>query len=289
VRIFRVDNPHTKTFPFWEWLIGEIKRENPEVLFLAEAFTRPKVMYRLAKLGFSQSYTYFTWRNTKQELTQYLDELVGTEVREYFRPNFWPNTPDILPEFLQYGERSAFVIRFVLAATLSSNYGIYGPAFELGVHESLGQGREEYLDSEKFQIRAWDRKAPASLASFIARVNRIRRENPALQSTWNLKFCAAENPAHLCYCKSTPDRGSTILVLVSLDPFQRQAGKITVPLAELGIDPQQPYLVHDLLGDEKYIWQGADNHVTIDPAQLPARIFRVHSRLRRETDFDYFM
>jgi len=289
VRIFRVDNPHTKTFPFWEWLIGEIKRENPEVLFLAEAFTRPKVMYRLAKLGFSQSYTYFTWRNTKQELTQYLEEMAGTEVREYFRPNFWPNTPDILPEFLQYGERSAFVIRFVLAATLSSNYGIYGPVFELGVHEALGPGREEYLDSEKFQIRVWDHGAPGSLAGLIARVNRIRRENPALQGTWNLKFCEAENPAHLFYWKSTPDLENTILVLVSLDPFQRQAGKITLPLAELGIDPQQPYLVHDLLGDEKYIWQGAENHVAIDPAQLPARIFRVHSRLRRETDFDYFM
>ena len=208
-------------------------------------------------------------------------------MREYFRPNFWPNTPDILPEYLQYGERPAFMTRLVLAATLSANYGIYGPAFELG--RGPRAGREEYLDSEKYQIRHWDRDAPGSLATLSPGSTGSAARTRPCQSTWNLRFCAAENPAHLCYCKSTPTARTRSSSLVSLDPFQRQAGRITLPLAELGIDPLQPYLVHDLLGDEKYIWQGEENHVAIDPAQLPARIFRVHSRVRRETDFDYFM
>jgi len=204
VRIFRVDNPHTKPFSFWDWLIKEIKKDSPDVIFLSEAFTRPKVMYRLAKLGFTQSYTYFAWRNTKRELIEYLTELTQTEVREYLRPNFWPNTPDILPEHLQYGGRPAFMIRLVLAATLSSSYGIYGPAFELCIDEAL-PGKEEYLNCEKYEIKHWDREKPGSLQDFIARVNRIRKENPALQTTWNLRFYEADNEAFLFYGKTTED------------------------------------------------------------------------------------
>jgi starch synthase (maltosyl-transferring) len=192
VRIFRVDNPHTKPFSFWEWLIKEIKEEYPDVIFLSEAFTRPKVMYRLAKLGMTQSYTYFAWRNTKRELIEYLTELTQTEVKEYFRPNFWPNTPDILPEPLQYGGRSVFLVRLVLAATLSSNYGIYGPVFELCIHEAIS-GREEYLNSEKYEIKHWDRDKSGTLQDFITRVNRIRKENPALQATFNLSFYEVDN------------------------------------------------------------------------------------------------
>lgn len=288
VRIFRVDNPHTKPFPFWEWLIGEIKEACPEVLFLSEAFTRPKVMYRLAKTGFTQSYTYFTWRNTKQELTDYLTELILTEAGEYFRPNFWPNTPDILPEHLQYGGRPAFMIRLVLAATLSSNYGIYGPAFELCVHEAL-PGREEYLDSEKYEIKRWNRDAPGNLRDFIARVNRIRRENPALQNTINLRFYEADHEAILFYGKATEDLSNMILVAVNLDPFHTHSGWVHVPIGELGIHPDQPYLVHDLLSDDKYIWQGERNYIELNPEMLPANIFRVRKRLKRETDFDYFL
>jgi starch synthase (maltosyl-transferring) len=283
-----VDNPHTKPFTFWEWLIREIKNEYPEVIFLSEAFTRPKVMYRLAKGGFTQSYTYFTWRNTKRELTDYLAELTQSDAKEYFRPNFWPNTPDILPEHLQYGGRPAFLIRFLLAATLSSNYGIYGPPFELCVREAI-PGREEYLDAEKFEIKAWDWKKPGQLRDFIARVNRIRKENPALQTTWNLKFFEVENEYLLFYGKATEDLSNIVWVVVNLDPFHTQSGWVRVPLRDLGIDPDQPYLVHDLLGEEKYIWQGERNYVELNPQVLPANIFRVRKRLKKETDFDYFL
>jgi starch synthase (maltosyl-transferring) len=288
VRIFRVDNPHTKPFPFWEWLIGGIKKEYPEVIFLSEAFTRPKVMYRLAKIGFTQSYTYFTWRNTKRELIEYLTELTRTEVGEYFRPNFWPNTPDILPEHLQYGGRPAFMIRLILAATLSSNYGIYGPAFELCVHEAL-PGKEEYLNSEKYEIKPWNRDIPGNLKDFIIRVNRIRRENPALQTTWNLRFYEVDNETLLFYGKATRDLSNIILMVVNLDPFHTQNGWVRVPIEELGLDAHQPYLVHDLLSDDKYIWQGERNYVELHPQVLPANIFRVRKRLKRETDFDYFV
>jgi starch synthase (maltosyl-transferring) len=288
IRIFRVDNPHTKPFSFWEWLIQEIKRDYPEVIFLSEAFTRPKVMYRLAKVGFTQSYTYFTWRNTKKEFIDYLTELTKTEVREYFRPNFWPNTPDILPEHLQYGGRPAFMIRLVLAATLSSNYGIYGPPYELCVSEAI-LGKEEYLDSEKYESKHWNREEPENLRDFITRVNRIRKENPALQTTWNLKFYEVDNETLLFYGKATEDLSNIILVVVDLDPFHKQSGWVKVPIGELQIDPNQPYLVHDLLSEDKYIWQGERNYVELDPHILPANIFRIRKRLKRETDFDYFM
>jgi starch synthase (maltosyl-transferring) len=288
VRIFRVDNPHTKPFSFWEWLIKESKEKSPDVIFLSEAFTRPKVMYRLAKLGFTQSYTYFSWRNTKRELMEYLTELTKTEVREYFRPNFWPNTPDILPEHLQYGGRPAFMIRLVLAATLSSNYGIYGPAFELCIHEALS-GKEEYLHSEKYEIKHWDRESPGHLRDFISRVNRIRKENAALQTTWNLRFYEVENDSLLFYGKVTHDLSNILLMVVNLDPFHTQDGWVRVPVEELGLDANQPYLVHDLLSDDKYIWQGERNYVELNPQVLPANIFRVRKRLKRETDFDYFI
>ncbi|MEW6488499.1 MAG: alpha-1,4-glucan--maltose-1-phosphate maltosyltransferase [Thermodesulfobacteriota bacterium] len=288
VKVFRVDNPHTKPFAFWEWLIREVKGEHPEVVFLSEAFTRPKVMQRLAKVGFSQSYTYFTWRNTKAELTEYLTELTRTEVREHFRPNFWPNTPDILPEYLQYGGRPAFAARLVLAATLSSNYGIYGPAFELCVAEAVPD-KEEYLDSEKYEVKHWERDRPESLAPLVGRINRIRRENPALHSTWNLRFHEADNDNVLFYGKTSEDGSNALLIAVNLDPFRPQACSVRVPLDELGIAPGQPYLMHDLLGEDRFLWQGEWNRLELDPQVLPARIFRVRSRLRREQDFDYFL
>ncbi len=288
VRIFRVDNPHTKPFAFWEWLIAEIKGEHPDVIFLSEAFTRPKVMYRLAKLGFTQSYTYFTWRSTKRELIDYVTELTRTELREYFRPNLWPNTPDILPEHLQFGGRPACIARLVLAATLSSNYGIYGPPLELCVTEAL-PGREEYRDSEKYEIRHWDWDAPGNLRDLIARLNRVRRENPALQSTWNVSFHEIDNEQLLFYVRATEDRSNVLLVFVNLDPFHTQSGWARVPVAELGLMPDEPYLVDDLLRGEKYIWQGERNYVELSPHVLPAHVFRLRRRLRRETDFDYFM
>jgi starch synthase (maltosyl-transferring) len=288
VRIFRVDNPHTKPFDFWEWLIGDIKRSHPDVIFLAEAFTRPKVMRRLAKVGFSQSYTYFTWRNTKHELTEYLAELTTTDMAEFFRPNFWPNTPDILPEYLQYGGKPAYAARFILAATLSSNYGIYSPAFELCVSEAL-PGKEEYKDSEKYEIKRWAWDRPDSLRALIKRVNKIRRENPALQQTRNLVFLEIENDQMIAFLKESRDRSSMIVTVVNLDPFRTQAGRLRLPLERLGIDPRQSYLAHDLLSDDKFIWQGEWNAIELDPGLLPAQIFRVHPRVRRESDFDYYM
>ncbi len=288
IRIFRVDNPHTKPFGFWEYAIGEIRKEHPDTIFLAEAFTRPKVMYRLAKLGFSQSYTYFSWRNTKWELEQYLRELTSAPVRDFFRPNFWPNTPDILPEILQYGGRPAFVIRFILAATLSSNYGIYGPPFELFVDQAI-PGKEEYHNSEKYEIRCWDWDRSDHMREMVARVNRIRRENPALQSTWNLHFCQTDNDNLLCYLKTDEERTNILLVIVNLDPFSTQGGNLRLPMEALGLAAGHPFMVRDLLGDERYFWHREWNAVELDPRQMPARIFRLHPRLRREQDFDYFM
>ncbi len=288
VKIFRVDNPHTKPFAFWEWLIKEIKREYPEVIFLSEAFTRPKVKYRLAKLGFTQSYTYFTWRNTKWELTQYMKELTKTDVREFFRPNFWPNTPDILPEHLQYGGRQAFMMRLVLAATLSSNYGIYGPTFMLYVNEAVPD-KEEYVNAEKYELKYWDWDQPGNLRDFITRINKIRKENPCLQATRNLEFYETDNDHLLCYGKFTEDLSNIILVVVNLDAFHTQSGWLTIPVKQLGIEPGQSYLVHDLLGDDKYIWQGERNYVELNPHISPAYIFIIKKRLRRETDFDYYM
>ncbi|MFC1917852.1 alpha-1,4-glucan--maltose-1-phosphate maltosyltransferase [Chloroflexota bacterium] len=275
VRIFRVDNPHTKPFRFWEWLIAEVKKEYPEAIFLAEAFTRPKIMYHLAKLGFTQSYTYFTWRNSKAELTEYLTELTQTEVKDFFQPNFWPNTPDILHDSLQTGGRPAFMARLVLAATLSSSYGIYGPAFELMENVPREKGSEEYLNSEKYEIKHWNIGRKDSLREFISRVNRIRRENLSLQRNNNLWFNATDNEQIICYSKHTDDLSSIILVVVNLDPKQTQSGWVNVPLAAWGLDPERPCRAHDILSDISYAWQGEWQQMELDPAICPARIFRI--------------
>jgi len=292
VRIFRVDNPHTKPFPMWEHFITAIKQDHPEVIFLAEAFTRPRVMHRLAKLGFTQSYTYFTWRNTKRELIAYFTELTQDDSREYFRPNLWPNTPDILSEFLQYGGRPAFMLRAALAATLGANYGIYGPAYELMANQPREPGSEEYLDSEKYQVRHWDLQRPDSLSGYLARLNRIRKENLALQQDWNLRFHDVDNDLLLCYSKShetTAGELNTLVMVANLDPHNIQSGWIDLPLAALGIEAESGYQAHDLLSDARYLWQGPRNFVRLDPAISPVHILKLRRRLRSEHDFDYFL
>jgi starch synthase (maltosyl-transferring) len=286
VRVFRVDNPHTKPFRFWEWLIGSIHAEHPDVIFLSEAFTRPKVMYQLAKLGFSQSYTYFAWRQTAWELREYFTELTSQPVVDFFRPNAWPNTPDILTEQLQHGGRPAFVQRLVLAATLSANYGIYGPAFELVEHTAVRPGSEEYLDSEKYQQRTWDLDAPHSLRDLVARVNGIRRDHPALHQNRTLRFHGTDNDQLLCYSKQRCDGTDLIVVVVNVDPHHRQAG--FVDLDALGLDHDQRYEVHDLLGGARYTWVGARNYVELDPQVLPAHVFAVGRPSRSERDYEPF-
>ena len=285
VRIFRVDNPHTKPFPFWEWLIEEIHRTDPDVIFLAEAFTRPKVMYRLAKLGFTQSYTYFTWRNTKVELAEYFTELTRPPVRDFFRPNLWPNTPDILHKYLQDGGRPAFAVRLVLAATLGANYGIYGPAFELFEHQSASPdspppASEEYLNAEKYEIKHWDLDRPDSLRGLIARVNEIRRGHPALQQNDTLVFHGVDNDQLLCYSKTNPNGGAggeaaAVLVVVNLDPRFAQSGWTALSLPALGLGPDEPYAVTDLLTGGRHTWRGGRNYVSLRPAEQPAHIFRL--------------
>ncbi|MFC1905785.1 alpha-1,4-glucan--maltose-1-phosphate maltosyltransferase [Chloroflexota bacterium] len=289
VRIFRIDNPHTKPFHFWEWLLAEIRNGYPEVVFLAEAFTRPKVMYQLAKLGFTQSYTYFAWRNTKWELMQYFSELSGPEVHDYFRPNLWPNTPDILTEYLQSGGRPAFMARLVLAATLGASYGIYGPAYELCENRPREQGSEEYLDSEKYEIKHWDIDRPDSLKDLIALVNNIRKQNTALQSNANLRFHTVDNDQLICFSKHTDNVSNAIVTIVNLDPYHTHSGWVELDTESLGIDLQQPYQMHDLLSDARYSWQGRRNYVELNPYVCPAHIFRLRPRIRTEKDFDYFM
>jgi starch synthase (maltosyl-transferring) len=276
VEIFRVDNPHTKPFAFWEWLIAEIRREHPNVIFLSEAFTRPRVMHRLAKLGFSQSYTYFTWRVTKLELTEYFTELTQEDPREYFRPNCWPNTPDILPYHLQGAGLPAFRLRLLLAATLAANYGIYGPAFELGENRPRDPGTsEEYLDSEKYEVKHWNLAHPESLAPFIAKVNAIRNAHRALQSDWSLAFHAVDNDQLLCYSKRA--HGATILVAANLDPLRAQSGWVELDLEALGLEPGAAFTVHDLLSGERYPWRGSRNFVMLDPARAPAHVFSIEA------------
>jgi starch synthase (maltosyl-transferring) len=275
VKIFRVDNPHTKQFAFWEWLISRVRADHPDVLFLSEAFTRPRTMYRLAKLGFNQSYTYFTWRNSKGELSEYMRELTQTEVREFFRPNFWPNTPDILHEYLQTGGRPAFVIRLLLAATLTSNYGIYGPAFELCVSQPREPGSEEYLDSEKYEVKYWDLEAPQSLSELIGRVNRIRRENPALQRNDGFRLLECNNDQIMAYAKVSEDGSNRIVCAVNVDPHNVQAGWVRVPLAELGLPSGEGYELQDLIDGARYTWHGEWNYVELNPYVLPGHVFRV--------------
>lgn len=289
VRIFRVDNPHTKSFRFWEWLIREVKQVYPEAIFLAEAFTRPKVMYNLAKRGFTQSYTYFAWRNTAFELVEYFTSLTQTDVCEFFRPNLWPNTPDILTEYLQLGGRPAFMARLVLAATLGASYGIYGPAFELGENRPREPGGEEYLNSEKYEIKQWELNRPDSLKDFIARINRIRRDNPALRQDRYLRFHTVTNEQLVCYSKHTPDYADIILVVVNLDPHHVQSGWVELSTEALDLPLDGQYQAHDLLSDSRYLWHGRRNFVELNPNTVPAHIFRVRRRVRTERDFEYYL
>jgi starch synthase (maltosyl-transferring) len=271
ISIFRVDNPHTKPFPFWEWCIAELKREHPELIFLSEAFARPRIMHKLSKLGFTQSYTYFTWRNTKAELVEYFTELSSDESREYFRPNVWPNTPDILHAALQEGGRAAFMSRAILAATLSANWGVYGPAYELMEHAPREPGAEEYLNSEKYEIKAWDIDRTDSLGTLFKQLNAIRKENVALQSDWGLKFHKVDNDQLIAYSKTQGD--NQILVIVNLDTRYVQSGWV-----EFGLGGEE-YEVQDLLGGGRYRWQGdKKNYVELNPQALPAHILLVHRR-----------
>jgi starch synthase (maltosyl-transferring) len=275
VRMFRVDNPHTKPFAFWEWLIGEIKRDHADVLFLSEAFTRPKVMYRLAKLGFDQSYTYFAWRRGGDELRAYFEELTSPPVVDFFRANLWPNTPDILTDQLQTGNPSAFRLRFVLAATLGANYGVYGPAFERLEHEAREPGSEEYLHSEKYEIRWRDPRGGGAMRELISRVNAIRHAEPALQHDRHLRFHDTDNPALLAYTKRTPDGSNVVLVVANLDPGFPQAGWTSLDVPELGLAADAPFVARDLLSGAAFPWRGAHNFVELRPDRQPAHILRI--------------
>jgi starch synthase (maltosyl-transferring) len=271
VRIFRVDNPHTKPVPFWEWLIREVKARCPEAIFLAEAFTRPKMMRALAKAGFTQSYTYFTWRNTKDELSEYLTELTQTAVGEYFRPNFFTNTPDILPVFLQEGGRPAFRIRLVLAGTLSPAYGIYN-GFELCENTPIPE-REEYLHSEKYEYKVWDWHRPGNIKREVAILNRARRENPALHEFANLRFLDCSDPNILAYAKATADRSNIVVVVVNLDPHALHASDIMLPLDEWGLDPDREILAAEAFTGYVVRWRGARQYMSLDPQETPALLF----------------
>ena len=298
VRIFRVDNPHTKALPFWTWCITELKRRDPGLIFLSEAFTRPKVMYHLAKLGFTQSYTYFAWRSHRWDLTEYLQELVGSPVRHFFRPSFWPNTPDILTEQLQHGGRPAFMMRAVLAATLSANWGVYGPAFELLEQRPREPGSEEYLDSEKYQLRTWDLNRTDSLRHVIARLNRIRGEHTALHRNLSLRFHPTDNEALLCYTKrsrsgdSDGERATAeddlLLLVVNLDTSNRQVGWTELDLESLGIGSNEPFHVNDLLGGGSYQWRGARNYIELDPRVTSAHVFEVVLDSHTELDSEQY-
>ncbi len=279
--IFRVDNPHTKPFAFWEWLIASVKTKHPEVIFLSEAFTRPKVMHALAKLGFSQSYTYFTWRNTKRELTEYLTELTQGPAKDFFRPNFFPTTPDIFPPYLHRGQRAAFMVRLALAAGLSGSYGMLN-GYELCEGEPLPDGKggfkEEYLDSEKYQykVRDWMGESPygrGNIRDFVTALNHVRRENPAMQAFHSLRFHSAENDQVLFFSKSTPEQ--TVFFVVNLDPDQVQEARITLPLERLGLSSTTPYTLDDLLSGHSWQWSGAQQFQHLDPKQNPVAIFRI--------------
>jgi len=274
VRVFRIDNPHTKSFGFWQWMIAEVRKQTPDVIFLAEAFTRPRVMERLAKAGFNQSYTYFTWRNTKQEIEQYMTELTQTDMRYYFRPNFWPNTPDILPPALINGGENAHIMRLILAATLSSNYGLYGPVYEFGINAPHGT-KEEYVDNEKYEIKHWDWKKYSRIGEIITRINRIRKDNAALQSTWNIEFAGTSNNQIIGYLKTDADTHNNLLIIVNLDVQSTQGAHIKIPLSKLNIGYNEAYQVSDLLGGGKYQWIGDLNYVELNPYQMPAHIFKI--------------
>lgn len=279
VKIFRVDNPHTKSFIFWEWLIKEINQKHDGIIFLAEAFTRPRIMEKLGKIGFTQSYTYFTWRNTKEEFIEYMTELTKTQMREYFRPNFWPNTPDILPISLEDKEEPSFLIRLLLAGTLSSNYGMYGPLFEFGLNEAY-PGKEEYTRSEKYEVKHWDWVKPTRIKEVITLLNRIRKENEALQSTWNIEFCDTDNDQIICFSKQSQDKKNQLIIVISFDPHNTQTGWVKVPLKTLGLKENQPFGVHDLLTDSKYFWENEWNYVALHPRGIPGHIFRIENHYK---------
>jgi starch synthase (maltosyl-transferring) len=288
IKVFRVDNPHTKSLRFWEWALQEIHKKYPEVIFLSEAFTRPHIMAYLAKVGFHQSYTYFSWRNTKQELTEYLLQLSDDGLRDTFRPNFWPNTPDILPERIQYARPSVFAQRLILAATLSSNYGIYGPPFELLENTPREQGSEEYLNSEKYQLRSWDLDDPQSLAPLIERMNRIRNTEPALQNQSTLQLHFISNDQLIAYSKKSIDGKKIIVCVVNLDPYHTQSAMLHLPIDQFEISPDEEFQVHDLLSNERYFWRGWEHYVELNPEVTPAHIFLIRKKSRTEKDFEYF-
>ncbi|HSS00783.1 MAG TPA: alpha-1,4-glucan--maltose-1-phosphate maltosyltransferase [Kofleriaceae bacterium] len=288
VRVFRVDNPHTKPIRFWEWCLAEVQARYPDAMFLAEAFTRPKLMYALAKSGFSQSYTYFTWRTTKADLEAYATEVATSAVADYFRPSFWPTTPDIFPEHLVHGGRPAFAMRLVLAGTLAASYGIYGPSYELGEREPR-PGVEELARNEKYQIRTWDLDRHDSLRHMIGRLNRVRRAHPALHGNRSLRFHATDNELVTCYSKHTPDHSDILLMVVNLDPHHVHRAWLTLDLAALGLTADDSFQVHDLLGDARYTWRGARNFVELVPDQAPAHIFEVRRFVRSENQFEYFL
>jgi starch synthase (maltosyl-transferring) len=288
ISIFRVDNPHTKPFAFWEWLIGDVRRQHPHVIFLSEAFARPRIMNHLAKVGFSQSYSYYTWRNTKPEIESYFTELVQAPVEDYFRANLFANTPDILPEYLQTGQRAAFQVRVTLAATLSGSYGIYGPPFELCESDAI-PGTEEYRDSEKYQIRHWDLDRSGNIRDYIARLNEIRREAPVLTQGGAPTFYTVDNDRLIAYGRTTEDLAEIVIVVVNLDPYHAHSGWVELPLQELGIEEDRPFQMHDLLGGGRYLWEGRRNYLMLNPKSVPAHIFRVRRRIRTEEDFDYFI
>jgi starch synthase (maltosyl-transferring) len=274
VTIFRVDNPHTKAISFWEWVIDEVHKQNPDVIFLSEAFTRPKVMASLAKAGFTQSYTYFTWRVSKQELIGYMNELVFGPSRNYFRPNFWPNTPDILPYHLQHQGENMFIIRFVLAATLSSNYGIYGPPYEF-YDNSPVPGKEEYMNSEKYEIKEYNWRKTNRMTDIITLINQVRKHHPAMHSTWNIQFCEIHNDNLLAYLKYSNDRKDFILVVVNLDPHSTQQGYVQLPRQILNLGDHINVKLHDRMTDEYFTWTQEWNYVELNPHKLPFHIFEL--------------
>jgi starch synthase (maltosyl-transferring) len=282
--VFRVDNPHTKPLTFWEWCLREVQAKVPDAIFLAEAFTRPKLMYSLAKSGYSQGYTYFTWRVTKHELESYLRELVT--VADFYRPNFWPTTPDIFPDHLVHGGRPAFLQRLILAGTLGANYGIYGPSYELMEHEPR-PGVEELARNEKYQLRSWDLDRPDSLRHVIARLNKIRRELPALSDMRSLRFHHTDNELVMAYSKQRGD--SIVLCVVNLDPHHTHRAWIDIDLAALGLPADRTFQVNDLLSGSRFAWRGSRNFVELDPHQMPAHIFEVRRFARSENQFEYFL
>ena len=274
VRIFRVDNPHTKPFPFWEWMMKELKSRNEDIIYLAEAFTRPRIMQRLGRLTFTQSYTYYTWRNNKWEIKDYVEELTQTEMKEYFRPNFWPNTPDINPWKLQSPNEAAYMMQLFMAATLSSNYGVYGPVYEF-MEATPVPGKEEYLNSEKYEIRHWDWERETRITELMRDINVIRRNNKALQGTNNIEFCETQNDQLLAYYKWDDSESNRLLMVVNLDKDHPQSGLVRLPLERLGGAHGDKFVMLDLMTGNQYVWESEWNFVLLDPAHYPFHLFRI--------------